>query len=88
MVAGKATNIGLLATYSSLSNVFQAPKAALFYGGWGVLPFVTIPLYLCSTGGSHVSQLLHANLTYGAGIFSFLGAVRWGLAIPNSRVSY
>lgn len=71
----KTNNIGLFSAYRNLSNVIQAPKAILFYGGWGVLPFILIPIYLVITG-TDASQLSHANVSYGAIILTFLGAVR------------
>ena len=86
MVATKVNNVGLIAAFGSLGNVFNGPKAALFYGAWGVLPFISIPIYMSVTG-KYISQLIHADLTYGAGILGFLGAVRWGIAISNSKVS-
>lgn len=79
-------NGGLIASYCNLGNVIQGPKAALFYGAWGVMPFISIPIYLSMTG-RHIPQLIYADLTYGVSILSFLGAVRWGLAIPNHKVS-
>ena len=82
---GGKKNIGLVATFRSLGNVFTGPKAALFYGAWGAMPFISIPVYIAITR-KYIPQLLYANFTYGAGILSFLGAVRWGLAIPNSKV--
>lgn len=86
-MVGKVNNsAGLFASFSTLGTVLQGPKPALFYGGWGVLPFISIPIYMSITG-RYIPQLLYADLTYGAGILSFLGAVRWGFAIPNSKVS-
>ncbi|XP_045033470.1 transmembrane protein 69 isoform X2 [Daphnia magna] len=55
-------NVGFIVSFRNLSNVTTGPKSALFYGIWGVLPFITIPIYMGITG-----------------------AVRWGLAIPNSK---
>ncbi len=86
MVAGKVNNVGFIATLGNLGNVLQGPKAALFYGAWGVLPFISIPIYMSVTG-RYIPQLIHADITYGAGILGFLGAVRWGFAIQNSKVS-
>ncbi|XP_057374954.1 transmembrane protein 69-like [Daphnia carinata] len=77
-------NVGLIVSFRNLTNVITGPKAALFYGIWGVLPFVAFPIYMGITG-KNIPQLIYANLTYGGGIVSFLGAVRWGLAIPNSK---
>lgn len=86
-MVGKVNNsAGVFASFSTLGTVLQGPKPALFYGGWGVLPFISIPIYMSITG-RYIPQLLYADLTYGAGILSFLGAVRWGFAIPNSKVS-
>lgn len=80
-------NVGLIASFRDLSNVITGPKSALFYGAWGVLPFISIPMYMAITG-QYIPQLIYADLAYGGGIVSFLGAVRWGLAIPNSKVRY
>lgn len=86
MAGGNKGSLGVISAFKSLGNVLQGPRPALFYGAWGVLPFISIPIYLSVTG-NQVSQLIYADLAYGASILSFLGAVRWGLAIPNSKVS-
>ena len=85
-MVSKANNIGLISAFRSLGNVVTGPSAALFYGAWGVLPFISIPIYMGITG-KHIPQLIYADLTYGGGIVSFLGAVRWGFSVSNCKVS-
>lgn len=75
VASNKASNYGLISAYQSLPNVIYGPKSVLFYGGLGLLPFISIPIYLSVTG-KFFPELLHANTTYGAGILTYLGAVR------------
>ena len=68
-----------------LRNILNIPKAACLLGFAGLIPFFTaaaiglvgaIPLHDIS---------LKALLAYGAVILSFLGGIRWGLAIATAR---
>ncbi len=55
----------------------------------GYLPFIAIAVTLLLTGKTHPFQpvLVDAFRTYGAIILSFLGGVRWGLALRDQPVS-
>ena len=85
MVNNNANNIGFIAAFRSLPNVLDGPKSVLYLGGAGWLPFICIPAYLMMDG-KLFDQATHANLTYGAIIFTYLGAVRWGFGVANSKV--
>lgn len=63
-------------------------KSALWLGGLGLVPFLSLATlaHLNEPVMAHLAT--RALLAYGAVIVSFLGGIRWGLAItnPNSRV--
>ena len=86
MANNNRNNIGFIAAFRNLSNVLQGPNSVLFLGGSGWLPFICIPVYLM-VDGKFFDQATHANLTYGAIIFTYLGAVRWGFGVANSKVT-
>ena len=70
-----------------LRNIFTIPKAACWLGFAGLIPF-----FLAAVIGLVWSTPLHeislkALLAYGAVILSFLGGIRWGLAIATSKSS-
>ena len=57
------------------------PKAALFLGLSGLLPFVALGgIAVCQAPAIH-RGVYSALMAYGAIILSFLGGVRWGFAI-------
>lgn len=85
MVNNKANNVGFIAAFRNLTNVLDGPKSVLYLGGSGWLPFICIPAYLM-LDGKLLDQASHGNLTYGAIIFTYLGAVRWGFGVANSKV--
>ena len=66
-----------------------APPAARWLGYFGLIPFLA-----CAAGGLFAPEpwkgfALRALLAYGAVILSFLGGVRWGVAIskvPSDRL--
>ena len=60
-----------------LKEVRESPVPALTLGLAGLLPFVSVPIYLALTGVFSPS-LEFAQAAYGASILSFLGGVRWG----------
>lgn len=67
-----------------LRELGTVPTAALFLGAAGALPFVAAAagaLLMESWRGPALLVLL----TYGAVILSFLGGIRWGLAIAGAR---
>ena len=63
------------------------PQAAAVLGGLGVVPFLGLAVQLSTgmpLGPQYSAQALHALLTYGAIILSFLGGIQWGLAVANA----
>lgn len=66
------------------NQTYRVPKAAAWLGGLGVLPFAGLAFTILVSDGLQRSQLSFALLTYGATILSFLGGIRWGLAIADT----
>lgn len=59
----------------------EVPKAAVWLGYSGLIPFVVLTL-VCIFGGAYPYLLaVEALRGYGACILSFMGAIHWGLAI-------
>jgi hypothetical protein len=63
----------------------QVPAAAAWLGGLGVIPFLGLAFATPFAGDMLRYDLEFALFTYGAVILSFLGGIRWGLAINPSR---
>jgi hypothetical protein len=63
------------------SDPVKVPVAAAWLGGLGAIPFVGLALALPLCPAALRLQLDFALLSYGAIILSFLGGIRWGLAI-------
>lgn len=66
------------------------PVVAVRLGYAGLLPFVFTAVYLCfaampGTDLPFVETLAHATAVYGAVILSFLGGVRWGIAMAGRQ---
>lgn len=63
--------------------MFSIPLAPLALGLAGLIPFWALALALLMRGafGLHPAALDLALATYGAIITSFLGGIRWGLAV-------
>lgn len=59
------------------------PPAALWLGMAGALPFVALATAAWLPGPAPGAPLSFALIAYGAVILSFLGGVRWGLAIAG-----
>ena len=59
------------------------PPAALWLGGAGALPFIALAVAAWLPATAHGDRLSFALIAYGAVILSFLGGVRWGLAIAG-----
>jgi hypothetical protein len=59
------------------------PKVPLFLGFAGLLPFLgaTVGAYSCVVTDIAAYQLI--EVTYGASILSFMGAVHWGTAMAK-----
>ena len=70
-----------------LRNILTIPKAACWLGFAGLIPFFSAAFIglVWSTPLHEIS--LKALLAYGAVILSFLGGIRWGLAIATSKSS-
>jgi len=61
------------------------PKPALWLGYAGLIPFFITAILSYTTDYAYFSTAL---IAYGATILSFLGGVRWGLAIVNSNSTH
>jgi hypothetical protein len=59
----------------------RVPPAAAWLGGLGAAPFIGLALGAALLRGAPRLAVIHALVTYGATILSFLGGVHWGLAI-------
>jgi hypothetical protein len=57
------------------------PGSARLLGFGGLLPFAAAALVALSAEGALRAQALAALIAYGAVILSFLGGIRWGLAM-------
>lgn len=70
-----------------LKSVKKSPIPALVLGFGGLIPFVSVPFSMISTGTFTLS-LVQTQIVYGACILAFIGGIRWGLVMPaNSSVS-
>lgn len=70
-----------------LPPLHAVPAAARWLGFLGLLPFAAAVIAGLLPGAPLRGLALPALLAYGASILSFLGGVRWGLAIaqPDAR---
>ncbi len=67
----------------------EVPAAAAWLGGLGAIPFLGLALARPLSDAALRPQLDFALLGYGAIILSFLGGIRWGLAIiQGSQTSH
>lgn len=64
----------------------QAPLPALALGFAGLIPFGAAPVWALSNPDL-LEWMLHAQLAYGACILSFLGGIRWGVALLPTQSS-
>jgi hypothetical protein len=62
----------------------KVPPGAAWLGGLGAIPFVGLSLAIPFADAALRPRLGFALMTYGAIILSFLGGIRWGLAIQGS----
>ncbi|XP_060591047.1 uncharacterized protein LOC132746016 [Ruditapes philippinarum] len=74
-----------LSVMKDLKHLKSSPFPALVLGGAGLIPFIAAPLYMATTGG-FVASLAYSQVAYGAVILSFVGAVRWGMALSDNGV--
>lgn len=68
------------------SGLASAPAGALLFGFAGLLPFVVLALGIAFKAGN-VAVMTAALQTYGAVTLSFLGGIRWGLAVRSENSS-
>jgi hypothetical protein len=59
----------------------KVPSSAKWLGGLGAVPFVGLAGAIPFLIGAPRLLVVHALVTYGSTILSFLGGVHWGLAI-------
>ncbi|MBV9079171.1 MAG: DUF3429 domain-containing protein [Methylobacteriaceae bacterium] len=62
----------------------KIPPAPLVLGLGGLVPFVVLTIVLLLGWGDRLPIARPALLTYGAVIASFLGGIRWGLALREA----
>jgi len=67
------------------STVTIIPAPARWLGMLGLIPFVAIAVASLLVDGLLKSELLFAQVAYGAVILSFLGGVHWGLALTDHK---
>ena len=65
-------------------TIQDIPKPALVTGLLGLLPFISLGAIIVDQAPDVRGEILAALLAYGAVILSFLGGVRWGVAISGS----
>jgi hypothetical protein len=58
----------------------SVPRAAVWLGGFGLLPFIVGAALVV---GSDIAWAIYALRTYAAAILSFMGGVHWGLAMAD-----
>jgi len=68
-----------------LRSLRRSPTPALFLGLAGLVPFCAAPAYMVSAG-VYCPTLATFHLGYGAIILSFLGGVRWGMAVEGESI--
>lgn len=61
----------------------RMPKAAALLGAGGLIPFIGLTAAAHLLEGEQARTALHALVTYGAVILSFLGGIIWGLGIAG-----
>lgn len=76
-----------LMVISELKELRTAPVPALALGFSGLIPFVSVPMYMIMTS-TYVPDISFAQTAYGAVILSFLGGVRWGHAVSHQSTFY
>ncbi|XP_053394055.1 uncharacterized protein LOC123525206 [Mercenaria mercenaria] len=74
-----------LSVIKDLKHLKSSPFPALVIGGSGLIPFIAAPLYMGMTG-SFIASLAYSQVAYGAVILSFVGAVRWGMALSEDGI--
>ena len=72
-------------TASFPKGLTQAPAPALTLGLAGVIPFCAAPAYMMNNG-LFCPLLASWHVGYGAVILSFIGGVRWGMAVEAKSI--
>ena len=67
-----------------IEDIKSIPKAALVIGLSGLLPFIFLSSFSVYQSPDVHSEISSALLGYGAIILSFLGGVRWGVAMSET----
>jgi len=68
-----------------LRSLRRSPAPALLLGLSGLVPFCAAPAYMVAEG-VYCPSLAAYHLGYGAVILSFLGGVRWGMAVEGESI--
>ena len=68
-----------------LRRFLNIPKSAVWLGFAGLIPFLLAAAIGLLPGAPLYDLSLQALLAYGAVILSFLGGIRWGLAIATTE---
>lgn len=64
-----------------MNKLKSIPASALWLGGTGALPFISLSFATLFTAGDLQAIYANALMLYGAIILSFLGGIHWGLAM-------
>ena len=68
----------------TIGGTKSIPKPALILGFMGLLPFVSMACIAVIQSPEVDRRVINTLLVYGALILSFLGGVRWGIAINDT----
>lgn len=79
---GGSTALTLL---RDLKHLKSSPMPALVLGVSGLIPFIAAPAYMAMSG-SFIASLAYSQVAYGAVALSFVGAVRWGMALSENGI--
>ena len=71
----------------TIGGTKSIPKPALILGFMGLLPFVSMACIAVIQSPEIDRRIINNFLFYGAIILSFLGGVRWGIAINDTASS-
>ncbi|NXH12412.1 TMM69 protein, partial [Bucco capensis] len=66
----------------SMKSLKDSPKPALYLSLAGLIPFVSVPLFI-AIQGTYYPELAFAQVMYGVVTVSFIGGMRWGFALPE-----
>jgi len=84
---GQRASGARLSSSSHTTDANQVPASAKWLGGLGLIPFVGLTLSIPLLDQSLKAQAVFALCAYGAVILSFLGGIRWGLAIAPANTA-